>query len=58
MFRRTATLAAANAFAVPSVANAWGQTGHREIAQEHINGRTRAEIELILGEEDLAQASI
>jgi hypothetical protein len=29
-----------------------------EIAQEHINGRTRAEIELILGEEDLAQASI
>ena len=60
MFRRTATLAAAIALAVPSIANAWGQTGHRvigEIAQEHISGKTRAEIELILGEEDLAQAS-
>ena len=60
MFRRTATLAAAIALAVPSAANAWGQTGHRvigEIAQEHISGKTRAEIELILGKEDLAQAS-
>lgn len=60
MFRRTATLAAAITLAVPSVANAWGQTGHRvigEIAQEHISGKTRAEIELILGQEDLAQAS-
>lgn len=60
MFCRTATLAAAVALAVPSVANAWGQTGHRvigEIAQEHISGKTRAEIELILGKEDLAQAS-
>lgn len=39
---------------------AWGQTGHRiigEIAQERISGRTAAEIELILGAEDLAEAS-
>ena len=60
MLRRTATLAAAIALAVPSVGNAWGQTGHRvigEIAQKHISGKTRAEIELFLGEEDLAQAS-
>ena len=60
MICRTATLAAAIVLAVPSVANAWGQTGHRvigEIAQKHISGKTRAEIELILGEEDLAQAS-
>lgn len=38
MFRRTATLAAAIAFAIPSVANAWGQTGNRvigEIAHSH-----------------------
>ena len=60
MFRRTATLAAAIALAVPSVAFAWGQTGHQvigEIAQEHISGKTRAEMEVILGKGDLAQAS-
>ena len=60
MFRRTVMLAAAAALATPSAAFAWGQTGHRvigEIAQENISGKTRAEIELILGEEDLAEAS-
>lgn len=60
MFRRTATLVTAIALTMPSAAYAWGQTGHRvigEIAQENINGKTRAEIELILGEEDLARAS-
>ena len=43
---------------VPSLA--WGQNGHRiigEIAQERVNGRTSAELELILGAEDLAEAS-
>ena len=43
---------------VPALA--WGQNGHRiigEIAQERISGRTSAELELILGAEDLAEAS-
>lgn len=60
MFRRSTTLAAIVALSIPSIAHAWGQTGHRvigAIAQERISGKTRAEIELILGEEDLAQAS-
>lgn len=60
MFRQTVMLAAAVTLATPSAAFAWGQTGHRvigEIAQENISGKTRAEIELILGEEDLAEAS-
>ncbi len=45
---------------LPAPAWAWGQLGHRvigELADERISGRTRAEIEMILGEEDLAQAS-
>jgi len=43
-----------------SAALAWGQAGHRvigELAQERINGRTRAEIEHIGGVEDLAETS-
>lgn len=41
-------------------AAAWGQNGHRiigAIAQDKINGKTAAEIELILGVENLAEAS-
>ena len=60
MFCRTVMMVAAAALVTPSAAFAWGQTGHRvigEIAQENISGKTRAEIELILGEEDLAEAS-
>lgn len=59
MFSRTALLAAA-ALCVTSPAFAWGKLGHRvigELADERINGKTKAEIELILGEEDLAEAS-
>ena len=36
----------------------WGQTGHRvtgEIAQSRINGKTAAEIEMILGKQGLAE---
>ena len=36
----------------------WGQTGHRitgEIAQSRISGKTAAEIEMILGKQDLAE---
>ncbi len=47
-------------FALPAPSLAWGPDGHRiigAIAEERISGKTRAEIELILGEEDLAQAS-
>ncbi|OBX18811.1 S1/P1 Nuclease [Erythrobacter sp. QSSC1-22B] len=57
---RTALVAAAVAICLPCPAAAWGQLGHRvigEIADERISGRTRAEIELILGKEDLAEAS-
>lgn len=39
---------------------AWGQTGHRitaEIAQARINGKTSAEIELILGRQGLAETA-
>lgn len=39
---------------------AWGQHGHRiigEIAQDKISGKTAAEIGLILGTEDLPEAS-
>ncbi|MBH9538172.1 S1/P1 nuclease [Novosphingopyxis sp. YJ-S2-01] len=51
---------AALAVCIPSAAQAWGQTGHRvigELADQRINGRTRAEIEIILGSEDLAEVS-
>ena len=57
---KTVLAAAAIAICLPSPAAAWGQLGHRvigEIAGERISGKTRAELELILGEEDLAEAS-
>ena len=60
MFTRIALLAATAAICLPSPAAAWGQLGHRvigELADERISGRTRAEIELILGEEGLAESS-
>ncbi|MGB3470380.1 MAG: S1/P1 nuclease [Erythrobacter sp.] len=53
-------IAAGAAMCLPAQSLAWGQLGHRvtgELAQERINGRTAAEIALILGEEDLAEAS-
>ncbi|QLC23476.1 S1/P1 nuclease [Parasphingopyxis sp. CP4] len=46
--------------AAPMPAQAWGQLGHRiigQLADERVSGRTRAEILLILGVEDLAEAS-
>lgn len=60
MIYKTALALAAMAICLPSPAAAWGQTGHRvigEIADERISGKTRAEIETILGAEDLAEAS-
>lgn len=61
MLKRTALLATVTAaLCVSAPAAAWGQLGHRvigEIAEERISGKTRAEIALILGEEDLAEAS-
>lgn len=60
MFYRVTLAAAAIALCLPSPAAAWGQNGHRvigEIADKRISGKSRAEIELILGEEDLAEAS-
>lgn len=60
MLKRIPLLAAAAAVCLPTPAVAWGQLGHRvigELAEERISGRTRAEIELILGEEGLAEAS-
>ncbi|MXO86508.1 S1/P1 Nuclease [Altererythrobacter aurantiacus] len=60
MRRHFAILATIVVLGTPSVAHAWGQTGHRvigEIAQQNVSGKTRAEIELILGNEDLAEAS-
>lgn len=60
MSYRTVLVAAAIAMCLPSPAVAWGQLGHcviGEIADERISGKTRAEIVLILGEEDLAEAS-
>ena len=41
-------------------ASAWGPIGHRvsaDLAERNINGQTRAEIELILGEEGLEEAA-
>ena len=58
---RFLSFAAAAALAFPpSSALAWGQNGHRiigEIADDRISGKTAAEITLILGAEDLAEAS-
>ena len=60
MPKRITLLAAAAALCLPTPAAAWGQLGHRvigEIAEDRVSGKTRAEIELILGDEDLAEAS-
>lgn len=62
MSYRNFPIAAASAVAlcIPAPAMAWGQNGHRvigEIADARISGKSRAEIELILGEEDIAEAS-
>jgi hypothetical protein len=60
MTYKAVLIAATVAASLPSPAAAWGQLGHRvigEIADERTSGKTRAEIELILGEEDLAEAS-
>ena len=55
---RWLTLTASLLVASPSWG--WGQTGHRitgELAQLQINGKTAAEIELILGKQGLAEMS-
>ena len=60
MIRIAAFVFTALLFSSSIAALAWGQNGHRiigEIAQERISGRTSAELELILGAEDLAEAS-
>ena len=60
MLPRYIFLAATAALSLPSPGLAWGQLGHRvvgELAEHRIDGKTRAEIELILGEEHLAEAS-
>jgi len=51
---------AAALLALPCPAMAWGPIGHRvsaEIAGRNIDGRTRAEIELILGRSTMTEAS-
>ncbi|WP_187334931.1 S1/P1 nuclease [Novosphingopyxis iocasae] len=51
---------AALVMSTPSAALAWGQNGHRiigQIAQDNIDGRSRAAIEQIIGDEDLATLS-
>ena len=48
------------AFVISSASWGWGQTGHRitgEIAQSRVNGKTAAELELILGKQGLAEMS-
>ncbi len=60
MIYRTVLSLAAMIACLPSPAAAWGQIGHRvigAIADDRISGKTRAEIALILGAEDLAEAS-
>lgn len=45
---------------LPSPVLAWGQNGHRiigQLAEERIDGKTRAEIEQIIGKESLAEAA-
>lgn len=57
---KTMITAIALSLAISTPAFAWGQNGHRvigAIAQDHISGRTRAEIEMLLGEGTLAEAS-
>lgn len=52
--------ASAGAVALGSPAHAWGPIGHRitgAIADENLSGVTRAQVQLLLGSEDLAQAS-
>lgn len=60
MHKRLTVATACFATVVSTPAFAWGQNGHRiigEIAAHRISGKTHAEIELILGNENLAQAS-
>lgn len=50
----------AAALCVPSPALAWGAIGHRitgSIAEQNLSGVARANIQLLLGEEDLTEAS-
>ncbi|MEJ7777834.1 MAG: S1/P1 nuclease [Sphingomicrobium sp.] len=60
MKSRLLTLAAIAAFAVPTPAFAWGKTGHRvvgAIADAHLSGIARAQIQQIMGVETLEEAS-
>ncbi|MGB3796295.1 MAG: S1/P1 nuclease [Alteraurantiacibacter sp.] len=54
------TLSAVFLVSVSTPALAWGPVGHRisaQIAEDNVNGKTRAEIEAILGHEGLPEAS-
>lgn len=60
MFRLAAFALCASLAAAPVPAAAWGPIGHRvsaELAERNISGRTRAQIEQILGSEALAEAA-
>jgi hypothetical protein len=60
MLAKPAFFAVVAAVCLPYPALAWGQLGHRvigEIAEQRISGKTRAEIALILADEDIAEAS-
>lgn len=58
--RLSGSLAAISLLAAAAPAHAWGPIGHRitaDLADRNINGRTRAKIEMILGDETLAEAA-
>ncbi|APE26874.1 S1/P1 nuclease [Aurantiacibacter gangjinensis] len=60
MIRKIAFSFAAASLVSATPAAAWGPTGHRvsaDIAAENIDGRTRAEIEAIMGHEGLPEGS-
>lgn len=53
-------LAVMTGLALPAPAFAWGKTGHRvagQIAEAYLSGAAREQVLLILGKEDLAEAS-
>jgi S1/P1 Nuclease len=57
---RLALILLYGALCYPNSANAWGKKGHRivgEIAQKHLNSRSQAQLEKILGSESLADGA-
>lgn len=60
MFKLIALASAATLVLMPTVALAWGQTGHRvtgAIAEQHLSRSAAAGVKQILGSESLAEAS-